>query len=61
MSNAAKTKVNTPGPPKEFESKVGLQKGLSLSPYLFLLVIDTISEPMRKVILWELLFVDNLN
>jgi hypothetical protein len=61
MYDGAKTKVKTPGgPTDEFEIKVGLHQGSSLSPYLFLLVIDTISETTRKEGVWELLFADDL-
>ena len=43
-----------------FEIKVGLHQGSILSPFLLVLVLDTISCELRQGIPWELLFADDL-
>ena len=44
----------------QFEIKVGLHQGSGLSPFLFTIVLDKISEECRNGLLWELLFADDL-
>ena len=39
---------------------MGLHQGSVLSPFLFLVVLDVISEVWREGILWELLFAEDL-
>ena len=57
----AKTTVRTAvGNTLPFEIKVGLHQGSALSPFLFVVVLDTISCELRQGIPWELLFVDDL-
>ena len=38
----------------------GLHQGSALNPFLFLVVLDVLSERVRKEELWELLYVDDL-
>ena len=45
---------------REFEIRVGLHQGSALSPLLFAIVIDVLSEHLRAEDLWELLFADDL-
>ncbi|XP_047480602.1 uncharacterized protein LOC125033263 [Penaeus chinensis] len=55
------TMVRTPqGTSEEFEVKVGLHQGSSLSPLLFIIVIDVVSEECGGGLLWEMLFADDL-
>ncbi|GFR99752.1 RNA-directed DNA polymerase from mobile element jockey-like [Elysia marginata] len=44
----------------QFEIEVGLHQGSGLSPFLFTIVLDTISEECRNGPPWELLFADDL-
>jgi len=37
-----------------------MHQGLALSPLLFVIVIETISRKYRVVLLWELLYADDL-
>ena len=45
---------------REFEIRVGLHQGSALSPLLFAIVIDALSEHLREEDLWALLFADDL-
>ena len=56
-----KTAVRTAGGVyREFEIKVGLHQGSALSPLLFAVIIDVLSEHLRAENLLELLFADDL-
>ena len=44
----------------EFPIKVGLHQGSGLSPFLFIVVLDVISEEFRCRLPCELLFADDL-
>ena len=48
------------GTTEEFEIKVGLHQGSALSPYLFDLIMDVISEGIRSKAPWEMLFADDI-
>ena len=43
---------------EEFESKVGMHQGSVLSPFLFALVEDVVTEFARNCVLSELLYAD---
>ena len=45
---------------EEFEVKVGMHKGSLLSPFLFVMVVDVVTEFARDGALSELLYADNL-
>ena len=45
---------------QQFAIKVGLHQGSALSPLLFIVVLDVISEEFRRGLPWELLFADDL-
>ena len=48
------------GRTEQFAIKVGLHQGSALSPLLFIVVLDVISEEFRRGLPWELLFADDL-
>ncbi|XP_068232076.1 uncharacterized protein [Palaemon carinicauda] len=57
----SRTKVITAvGETETFEVNVGLYQGSALSAFLFVFVLDVLSERIRKEELWELLYVDDL-
>ena len=61
MYTGARTVVRTKcGKTDAFEVKVGLHQGSALSPFLFAVVIDVLSEDVRENMLWDLLFADDL-
>ena len=56
-----KTAVRTiEGLSREFEIGVGIHQGSALSPLLFAVIIDVLSEHLRAENLWKLLFADDL-
>ena len=57
----AKAVVRTPyGQTDEFNIDVGLHQGSALSPFLFVVVLEVVTEVCRKGTAWELLFADDL-
>ena len=61
MYEGARTTVRTKyGETEAFPVEVGLHQGSALSPFLFLVVIDTLTRELRDNELWELLFADDL-
>jgi hypothetical protein len=48
------------GESKEFEVKVGVHQGSVLSPLLFTVVLEALSEEFREGLPWELLYADDL-
>ena len=62
MYEGVKTTVQTRyGETESFPVEVGLHQGSALSPFLFLIVLDTITMDVRdNDDLWELLFADDL-
>ena len=61
MYRWSKTKVNTIyGDTEEFEVEVGLHQGSALSPLLFVVVMDVLSETIANDDIWELLYADDL-
>ena len=56
-----KTKVRTPyGDTEAFMIDVGLHQGSALSPFLFVVLMDTLTEEVRTKALWELIFEDDI-
>ena len=47
------------GTAKSFKVKVGLQQGLALSPFLFAVVMDRLTEKVKRESPWTMLFPDN--
>ena len=45
---------------REFEIKIGLHQWSALSPLLFAVIINVLSEHLLAENLWELLFADDL-
>ena len=61
MYERTNTKVQTVyGNTGKFEVKVGLHEGLALSPFLFVIVMNLLSQNIKDIDLWELLFADDL-
>ena len=61
MYRRTRTKVLTAvGETETFEVSVGLHQGSALSPFLFVIVMDVLSEGIRNDELWELLYADDL-
>ena len=57
----ARTVVRTKyGKTDSFEVKIGLHQGSALSPFLFAVVMDVLSEDVREGMLWDILFADDL-
>ena len=48
------------GPTDVFDIQVGLHQGSALSPFLFIVVLDTVTRDCRAGLPWELLFADDL-
>ena len=55
LYEGAKTRVRV-----EFEVKVGMHQGSVLSPFLFALVVDVVTESASECVLSELLYADEL-
>ena len=61
MYKGAKTRVKVGiGHSEEFDVGVGVHQGSVLSPFLFSIVLDVLSEDGRKGALYELLYADDL-
>ena len=45
---------------EHFESGIGLHQGSALSPFLFIMLVDTIYQDVRTELPWELLYADDL-
>ena len=48
------------GTSEHFEVGIGPHQGSALSPFLFIMLIDTISQYLRNELPWELLYADDL-
>ena len=48
------------GTSEHFEVGIGLHQGSALSPFLFIMLVDTISQDVRNELPWELLYADDL-
>jgi Reverse transcriptase (RNA-dependent DNA polymerase) len=46
--------------PIHFPIKIGLHQGSTLSPYIFTLVMDEITNDIQEDILWCILFADDV-
>ena len=61
MYRGATTRVKSKrGMSEHFEVGIGLHQGSALSPFLFIMLIDTISQDVRTELPWELLYADDL-
>ena len=61
MYAGCKTSVMTSaGKTKGIETEVGLHQGSALSPLLFVIIIDVITEEIEEGTPWEMLFADDL-
>ena len=59
MYDGATTTVrSTAGLTEEFKVGVGLHQGSALSPFLFAIILDKLTEDIRKDAPWHMLFVD---
>ena len=48
------------GTSEHFEVGIGLHQDSALSPFLFIMLVDTISQDVRNELPWELLYADDL-
>ncbi|KAK3574173.1 hypothetical protein QTP86_003831 [Hemibagrus guttatus] len=48
------------GQTEEFKVEVGLHQGLALSPFLFAIVMDQLSEEVRQKSLWTMMFAGDI-
>ena len=61
MYDGATTTVRSAaGLTEEFKIGVGLHQGSALSPFLFAIIIDKLTEDIRKDAPWDMLFADNI-
>ena len=61
MYRGATTRVKAKrGMSEHFEVGIGLHQGSALSPFLFIMLTDTISQDVRTELPWELLYADDL-
>ena len=61
MYQGATTRVKLMrGISEQFEVGIGLHQCSALSPFLFIMLVDTISQDVRTDLPWELLFADDL-
>jgi hypothetical protein len=58
--NCKTTVVTSAGETEEIEIKVGLHQGSALSPFLFILILDVITEEIQEDAPWSMLFADDL-
>ena len=61
MYRGCKTKVRSAaGESDSFNVDVGLHQGSTLSPYLFLILMDVLTEGVRKVVPESMMFADDI-
>ena len=61
MYDGATTTVRSAaGLTEEFKIGVGLHQGSALSPFLFAIIIDRLTEDIRKDAPWDMLFADDI-
>ena len=61
MYDGASTTVRTgAGNTTIFEIRVGVHQGSCLSPLLFIIVMDAVSEMVRRDVPWDMLYADDL-
>ena len=61
MYNRATTTVRSAvGLTEEFKVGVGLHQGSALSPFLFAIIMDKLTEDIRKGAPWDMLFADDI-
>ncbi|XP_047487973.1 uncharacterized protein LOC125038499 [Penaeus chinensis] len=61
MYEGTKAKVKCMvGTTESFQVKVGLHQGSALSPFLFAIVIDCLTEAVQKIAPWDLMFADDV-
>ena len=61
MYENCKTRVRcAEGMTTDFYVKVGLHQGSALSPFLFAIVMDSLTEQIQKVAPWDMMFADDV-
>ena len=57
---ATTTVISAPGLTEEFKVDVKLHQGSALSPFLFSLIMDRLTEDIEKDALWDMMFADDI-
>ena len=61
MHDGATTTVRSAaGLTEEFKVSAGLHQGSALSPFLFIIIMDKLTEDIRKDAPWDMLFADKI-
>ena len=61
MYKDAETVVrSTAGTSETFSVKVGLHQGSAFSPFLFNIIMDVLTEGVRKELPWQMMFADDV-
>ena len=60
MYDGATTVRSAAGLTEEFKVGVGLHQGSALSPFLFAIIMDKLTEDIRKDAPWDMLFADDI-
>ena len=48
------------GVSEKFETKLGVQQGSALSPFLFAVVMDCLTDEVRRESLWDIMYADDV-
>jgi len=58
--NCTTSVTTSEGATEEIDIEVGLHQGSALSPFLFIVILDVISEKIDEKTPWAMLFTDDL-
>ena len=61
MYEGSKTVIRCPvGTTESFMVEIGLHQGLALSPFLFAMIMDRLTDKLRREPPWTMLFADDI-